>query len=508
MSGSILPEDGTPIRILVVDDSEADRDAVRAFLRTSGLPHELEEAETPDEAVDRCRRGGLNVMLLDYNLPGDDGVEVLRRLTLDGCDVPVVMLTGLGDERLAVSALTLGAVDYLPKRVLSPEALARAVRRAADLQAARRALRESEERYRLLAENATDIISRHKADGTYTWVSPSCFSLLGWRREELLGARGIDFVHPDDRAHVQAAGVRVRERDGAGTVQYRMRRADGTYLWVESVSRALDGGDAGGAGPDILAITRDASERVAAEAQRERLLEGERQARAAAESAMRAHRELLAAVSHDLRSPLGTIAGAAALLQDLPLDEAGRARQVDIIRRTAERTAAFVADLLSEARMEGGLVLQPEPVEVGYLLRETCDAFQADAERAGVRLACSATDTVPPVLGDRVRILQVLANLVDNAIKFTPSGGEVALQAATSGSAVRLDVRDTGRGIELAHLPHVFDRFWQSEAGDRRGVGLGLALVHEIVRASGGEVSVASQIGVGTTFTIVLPAAA
>jgi signal transduction histidine kinase len=187
---------------------------------------------------------------------------------------------------------------------------------------------------------------------------------------------------------------------------------------------------------------------------------------------------------------------------------------------TAYRSAAWaqriIRDLLDAARLEeGGLALYPEAVPASALLDTLRELHAAQAADAGVVLEVAAAGALPaglpPAWADADRVVQALGNLVANAIKFTPAGGRVAVDAAPAelagAPAVALRVRDTGRGIPAEHLPHLFDRFWQARETRRGGAGLGLAIARGIVTQHGGEVAVASEVGRGTTFTVVLPAA-
>lgn len=229
----------------------------------------------------------------------------------------------------------------------------------------------------------------------------------------------------------------------------------------------------------------------------------------ALQRAVRVREEVVSVVSHDLRNPLGVVAGAAELLLDLPLDEPERRRQADIIRRSAERMGRLVENLLDVARIEAGaLVIRATAQRPGQVLAETRSVFLTQAEEKGVALEVAVDAGVPRVLADPDRLQQALANLVANALRFSPPGRAITLGAHASGERdVALTVRDQGPGIPEADLPHIFDRFWQASRHDRTGSGLGLAIVRGIAEAHGGRVEVASELGVGACFTLVLPSA-
>ena len=215
--------------------------------------------------------------------------------------------------------------------------------------------------------------------------------------------------------------------------------------------------------------------------------------------------EVVSIVSHDLRNPLGVVAGAADTLIELPLDREERERQATIIARSASRMSRLIEDLLDVSRIEAGaFVVRPSAEEPISVLEEIRDMFEVQAEEAQVALAVGPVCDVL-VRMDHDRVVQALANLVDNALRFTPEGGVVTLGGEVlDQETVSLSVSDTGVGLTQDALDNLFSRFWQAE-GDRKGrAGLGLAIVKGVIEAHGGEVLVESEPGVGSTFRLVL----
>ena len=249
------------------------------------------------------------------------------------------------------------------------------------------------------------------------------------------------------------------------------------------------------------------------EVEREELLRKERQAREAAETADRAKDEFLTVLSHELRTPLNAVYGWARMLQSGQLrDEAMVARAKDAIVRNADIQVQLIDDLLDLSRITTGKIrLETRRVNIPGVLQDALDAVRPAADAKGIQLHPSIDADAGAVIGDPARLQQIVLNLLTNAVKFTPRGGEVHLQAKGVDSAVEIVVSDTGRGIEPDLLPHLFERFRQADSSSTRahgGLGLGLALVKHLVELHDGLVRAESAgEGRGAAFTVTLPRA-
>ena len=225
-----------------------------------------------------------------------------------------------------------------------------------------------------------------------------------------------------------------------------------------------------------------------------------------AQKVIDAREEILRIVAHDLRNPLNTIHMATSLLIEEPGPETARVSQLRIIQRSGERMNRLIQDLLSVTTIEAGrLSIAARKMPVAELFREASDMLEPIAREKSITFVANAADDLPPVRADAARVLQVISNLVGNAVKFTPAGGSITLSATRSEGRVVCSVTDTGPGIPPAQIPRLFGKFWQAKRGDGRGVGLGLAIARGIVEAHGGTIDVKSEVGRGSVFSFALP---
>ena len=226
------------------------------------------------------------------------------------------------------------------------------------------------------------------------------------------------------------------------------------------------------------------------------------------QQAVRAREEVLAIVSHDLRNPLSAITLGASLVQtSTTLSDEDR-EQIDTIEVSARRMRRLIADLLDVTRLEGGkrLPVEPSVVEAEDMLREAEELFRSQAGVTSLTIDYELESVLPPVWADRDRIMQVLSNLIGNALKFVPPGGRIGVAVSRAGEAVRFSVADTGPGIPPENLGDIFSPYWQAKRAERLGAGLGLPIAKGIVEAHGGRIGVESEAGKGSRFWFTLPA--
>ncbi len=391
-----------------------------------------------------------------------------------------------------------------------------------------KALLESEERFRNMADNAPVMIWVTDPSGYCTYLSKSWYDFTGQTEETGLGFGWLDALHPEDREDARDVLLATHKRCEAFRLEYRLRRKDGEYrscLDAASPWFGVDGQFKGYIGSVI-----DISERKAAEAERDRLLQLEQAARAEAERANRIKDEFLAVLSHELRSPLNPILGWAKLLQGRKLDERATQRALETIERNAKLQTQLIEDLLDVSRiLRGKMVLNVSPVNLITVIQAAIETVRLAAEAKRIEIQTMFASDVEQVSGDSARLQQIVWNLLSNAVKFTPAGGrvEVSLSLVNRHSSfagsdaprtndqgqmtkyVQIQVKDTGKGITREFLPHVFEYFRQEDGTTTRkfgGLGLGLAIVRHLTELHGGSVHADSPgEGLGATFTVRIP---
>ena len=253
---------------------------------------------------------------------------------------------------------------------------------------------------------------------------------------------------------------------------------------------------------DDVALAADLARRSAVALENARLYQE-------AQRATQARDDVLALVSHDLRSPLGTVQMSASFLLEM-LETPGATpplqQQLKIIQRAVTRADRLIGDLLDVSRIDSGsLEVKHSPIEASLLLTETVEEHRPIAQEKGVTLTCEWVGPKTTVSGDRDRISQLFSNLIGNALKFTPADGVVSVTGTVGPKLVSFSIRDSGPGIPTDHLPHLFDRFWQANRATRSGAGLGLSIAKGIAEAHGGTLVAESIEGEGARFTFTIP---
>jgi PAS domain S-box-containing protein len=500
------------LTLLLVDDTPANLVALKAILDQPG--YRLLVAHSGAEALNTVLHTDVDVILLDVVMPDMDGFEVARHLKTVARTrhIPVLFLTAIAtDIGMIYRAYDVGAVDYLIKP-LDSEIVRKKVAVFADLVLQRRAIERhaaemqelqrreyvhelrvaGDRRYRKLVDGIDHAIA-WTADESLrvSFVSRQAPRLLGYSAEQIIEP---DFwakhLHPDDRELVMNL-FRSALAEGSDLVcNHRIVDSQGRDIWFHTGVSGERG--VHGVTPELHGFSVDVSDIKSAEE--------------AARQATQARDSLLAIVSHDLRTPLNMITLSAGLIGRALANLEGSSqvfRHAATILRCAAQMDKLIAELLDLAQLDGGgLAIECKPTDAAALVRESVELLTPAATAKNLRLESRvASDLI--VNADRDRLLQVMSNLLGNAIKFTHEAGEIDVAVERVDSEAQFSITDNGPGIAAAELDHIWRRFWQAKR--EGGIGLGLTIAKGLIDAHGGRIWVESQVGRGTTFFFTLP---
>jgi PAS domain S-box-containing protein len=369
------------------------------------------------------------------------------------------------------------------------------------------ALRESEERFHRIISIAVDgIISIDDAQ-CITLFNQGAEQIFGYTAGEVIG-RPLNMLLPRELGAIHTKEVRafgespeVARRMGTRRQIFGRRKNGEIFNADASISKATVNGRR-----VYTAVLQDVTARWLAEQEKNELLAATQHARDVAERAARQRDEMVEIVSHDLRNPLSAIGMCAATLanDDLPSDE--RIRLAETIHESVEWTHRLIADLLDIASIEAGrLSVKKELSDPVITIAKALSLFELPASDHAVSLKAAGVEHLPSIDADSERLLQVLANLIGNALKFTPAGGTITVGGDVRDNAVVFSVQDTGPGIAPEHIDQVFERRWHAGQIGKHGMGLGLAIARGIVEAHGGRIWVTSTPGAGSLFEFSIP---
>jgi PAS domain S-box-containing protein len=513
--------------ILILDDCHEDRKTFCRYLHQApNYIYSVVESEFGEEALKLCNILQPDCVLVDYSLPDMDGLEFLEKLRNTGnkVDIAVVMVTACGNEAIAVEAMKKGATDYLSKEKLTAENLLSTVTHALEKVELLWKLNATQEQLKFQAyilSQVTDavmvtegkLIDNMKARIVY--VNAAFTYMTGYSAEEVLGKTPSILNKLKTEPKVLEQIRQAIANSQPVKVELINYRKDGSEFWSEINITPMF--DEVGECSNLIFVQRDISEQQAAlrerklaEAERQQMLAQEKAYRAEAEASNRTKDQFLAIISHELRSPLNAILGWTKLIQGGKLDDLTTARALTTIERNAKLQNELIQDLLDFSRItEGKLRLELCPIDLTQIINAAIDVVRPSADSKSIVIESRLEFTVGEVLGDSSRLQQVMWNLLTNAVKFTPDGGQIAIWLKRVEYYAQIIVSDTGVGISADFLPNVFEQFCQADnqyTARHKGLGLGLAIVRSLVEMHNGTVTAASDgEGQGATFTVRLP---
>ena len=498
----------TQIKVLIIDDNSNDR--ALALRELNKLFSHLQYREIIDEAsfAEALQQDNFNLVITDYQLCWTTGLKILHRIKQQKPDCPVIMFTGTGSEEIAVQAMKAGLDDYVIKSPRHYVRLAAAVRSTWQKYEQKKALQEFKQSYYRFFERIPLGLYRLDANGAIIEANSTLAKMLGYSQQQDLEGKSIFeyYLKPE----VYLLWQQQLQRQSA-TAEFtgQICNSSEELIWVNNHAIAVkdDCGNLVGYEGAIADITASKQ----AELERVELLNRERQARQEAETVNRIKDEFLATLSHELRTPLNAIIGWVQLLRTGRMSQVQIDKAINTIDRNAKAQNQLINDLLDVSRIiRGTMELKLKPTNLNQVIMASLDTVRPSALAKNIKIVELFSANLPEVSADRERLQQVFWNLLINAIKFTPAGGQITIDSSGSANTVAIKVTDTGQGIAADVLPFVFDRFRQAETKSstrsQGGLGLGLAIVRHLVEIHGGRVMANSGgLGKGASFTVELP---
>jgi len=496
--------------ILVIEDDIALNKLIQKKLKQEG--YETYGVHSGEEAMSWVQENEYDLILIDYLLDNIDARKIIKKLQKKSTNpLPFVIMTGNGDERIAVEMMKLGAMDYLIKDASFIDLLPSIVRQVLEhiqtknnLFNSQKELEQSELRYRLLAESTNDLIDKKNEAAEFIYVSPVCKTLLGYEEKELLNKSSFLFVHPDDKKAVMDYHRKLISKSGKSIIKYRFRNKFGQYIWFETNTKVLINHDNKEA-IELVSVSRDITEQIYTD----NLIKEKE----AAELANKAKSEFLANMSHEIRNPMSAIIGMTNTLLKTSLTDEQK-KYINSVKISSSNLMNLINDILDFSKIEAKHIeISSIDFNIKDIAEEIIIMYESQASERGIKLSYIIEDDVHQTLyGDSFKLKQIITNLINNAIKFTEKG-EVSLHISQTYSSkravgIKISVSDTGIGIKKEDFDKLFKLFTQIDSTPSKkyaGTGLGLTIVKRLTELLSGSIDFESEFGKGTTFFIQIP---
>lgn len=511
------------IQALLVEDNPGDILLLRQMLaETSFWKATLTCTERLQNALTLCRQQTFDIVLLDLSLPDSHGYATFERIRQQIPQTPIILLTGSDDQDLALRAVRAGAQDYLVKGEINAALLIRGMRYAMERKRTEEALREHHLRYQALFENENIGVFIINVDGLLLNVNRQAARMLDNTVEQLVNTPLLTYIAPDEHCRFTHHLTELLAGQLIPLHEHTLRRSSGSLVPIEVDSSVVR--NAAGNILYIQSIARDISKRKQAEAalyaERAQLAQRVEErtkelsiANAELKRSARLKDEFLATISHELRTPLSVILTLAEAIQDEVYGETAltQRKALERIVKSGRHLLELINDIIDVSKIESGkLSLEIGPVSATTLCEDCLLMVQATAQPKQIQFVKTIQLTHDLIYADGRRLLQILLNLLNNAVKFTPDKGQIGLEVFEDATQERISftVWDTGIGIAAEDLPKLFRPFVQLDSKLSRhyqGAGLGLALVYRLTRLHGGSVTIHSTPNDGSRFVIALP---
>ncbi|OQA11816.1 MAG: Autoinducer 2 sensor kinase/phosphatase LuxQ [Bacteroidetes bacterium ADurb.Bin397] len=491
------------LSILIIDDDEVDRIALKRSIKSSGFNADIISVCNKAEGLEALSQKTFDCIFLDYNLPDSNGLDFLKNHRSELNGAPVIIVTSHGDEKLAVEAMRMGACDYIPKNLVTPEGISQSIRYALRINAAQqntskaeRALQESERKLETVIAKSPIILFAINKDGQFSMFKGRGVELLNVNPEDIIGKNFIE-THRILPIDIKSLRNVIGGKELSTTMEVNNRFLDITCIPQRDEFFEPSG---------MIGIATDITDLKNSEIELKNNL-------SIAQETQKVKEQFLANMSHEIRTPIHGIMSLTNLLIKTNIDN-DQMTYLNAIKKSADNLLVIINDILDLSKIEAQkMTFESTIFSASELVSTTFELFRAKANEKGIEIIKNIDDCIPEyVKGDPTRLSQIINNLVNNAIKFTHKGGvEIGVKLVDTNencSMIAFSIKDSGIGISQNKLSTIFDMFTQ--AGDditRKygGTGLGLSIAKKLVDLQGGIIKVDSVIDEGTTFTFSMP---
>jgi len=475
------------VKILLVEDNPGDARLTRELLKEVNTEQfEVVHADRLSAAIDVLKSSVVDVILLDLGLPDSSGIETFSILHSSALRIPIVVLSGLADESVALKTVQLGAQDYLVKGVFNGSVLSRVIRYAIARQRLEESLQESEKRFRELADLLPQTIFESDLKGRVTYTNRYGFETTGYTQEDL--DKGINIAQlfvPEQGKRINENIERVWSEGQLDDHEYNVLRKDGSTYPALIYTNAIIRNDipVGWRG-----VVLDITERKKVEQMKT---------------------DFVSFISHQLRTPVAVLLsyinnmleGITGSLSD------NQIKYLNGMRDICSRNSRLIADLLNISRLERGVIaVNIQQVKLRSIVDLAVQEYSKDIKEKGLALNINEVDQDVSVLADSDKLVEVLKNVIHNALKFTQEGS-ISIEIMSEGTQGIVKVKDTGKGMSEEVMRALFKRekILSSTVPSGGGAGLGLFIAKGFMQLQRGDITVESAVGKGSTFIISLP---
>lgn len=503
----ITPENS--ISILIIEDNPGDQLLLEANLGDTHLSIAgITMASTIEEGINCLKKENFSLVFLDFFLPDSNGLESYTALSKINSKIPVIILSGLSDTELSLKAITLGAQDFLLKGLYDCHSLEKAVQYSIERKKNIELLKQNNERYDIISKATKDIIwDWDILTDKIKWIGEGLkkYNPANLEPDKLDYNFWLNNLHPDERSSVtDHLKKSIQAGENAWESDYQFLRNDGKYDYINSRGYVIRNEE--GTAIRMIGSMQDITERKTAEIETQK-------ARIEAEEARKTQEQFLANMSHEIRTPMNGVVGMTELLAGTVLNK-DQQDYVETIQESAANLMVIINDILDLTKIVAGkITIEKIDYNFSHLIATIIKTHKCKADKKGIQLKSNIDQQIYPVLlGDPVRLSQILNNLIGNAIKFTESG-EVNLDVWLQKSegkpdTLQFSISDTGIGIAEENAESVFERFTQVAGDSKRkygGTGLGLTITKQLIELQGGKIQVKSKQGEGSVFSFYLP---